>query len=191
MAEDLLEKLVRNIKRQGRYPPIIVRRHPSRPGEYQVIDGAQRLEGVSRLGHKEVICFLWPCDDAEALLLMATLNRLHGEDVPRRRAELVAEIRGLLPAQVLHEILPEDAAAIDDLMGMLQLNSETLLAELTAAAERGAASAPRLISFVVLREDEDSIERAIALASAGIAGPTRRGRALAAVCRDYLEGRDA
>ncbi len=191
MAEDLREKLARNIKRQGRYPPLIVRPYPGRPGEYQVIDGAQRFDVLPELGYREILCFVWPCDDAEALLLIATLNRLHGEDIPRKRAELIAEIRGLLPAEALHELLPEDAGAIDDLMSLLDLDSEALLAELTAASERGAASAPRLISFVVLREDEEVIEAAIAQASSGLNGQNRRGRALALLCRRFMECGDA
>jgi len=106
MAEDLLEKLARNITRHRRYPPLVVRPHPDRPGEFQIIDGAQRFEVLLRLGYHEVTCFLWPCNDAEALLLIATLNRLHGEDIPRKRAELIAEIRGLLPTEALQELLP-------------------------------------------------------------------------------------
>lgn len=187
MSEERLAKLERNVEREGRYPPLIVRPHPELPGQYQLLDGHQRLEVLRRLGHEEALCFPWPCDDATALVLLATLNRLEGEDVPVRRAELLTELRGLLPLSELASLLPEDARAIDETLGLLRLDSQALLAELRAAAERRKVAAPRTVSFVVGGEDEELIERAVAAAASTLSGPNRRGRALALVCRTYLD----
>ncbi len=187
MPEERLEKLARNIEREGRYPPIIVRPHPDLPGEFQLLDGHQRREALGRLGHHEAVCFLWPCDDATALILLATLNRLEGEDVPARRAELLWELRELLPLHELASILPEDAGAIEDTLALLSLDSEALLAQLNTAAQVLAGQSPRLLSFAVLLEDEPVVEQTIRLAAANLSGPNRRGRALAAVCRSFLE----
>ena len=49
-------------------------------------------------------------------------------------------------------------------------------------------TAPRLISFAVLPEDEAVIEAALALASAGLSGANRRGRALAVICEHFVDG---
>jgi ParB-like chromosome segregation protein Spo0J len=187
MSAERLEKLARNITVEGRYPPLIVRPHPEIDGSYQILDGHQREAVLADLGHADALCFLWPCDDATALVLLATLNRLEGEDVPARRAELLAELSALLPPEALAQLLPEDARAIEETLSLLDLDSERLLAELTAAAARSAATAPRLVSFAVLPEDEPLIERAIAAAAATLSGPNRRGRALATVCRAFLE----
>ena len=190
MSEERLEKLARNIAREGRYPPLVVRPHPEVAGAYQLLDGHQRLEALRRLGHEGAICFPWPCDDATALVLLATLNRLEGEDVPGRRAELLAELSELLPVEELATLLPEDGRAIRETLELLDLDADSLLAQLTAAAEQQGQGAPRLISFVVLAEDEAVIEEAVRVAMADLSGPNRRGRALARICRRFLEVRN-
>ena len=135
--------------------------------------------------------FPWHCDDQTALVLLATLNRLEGEDVPAKRAELLAELEALIPVDELAPLLPEDAAVIEETLGLFELDPETLLAELEAAAERAAAVAPRLLSFAVEPADEEIVEEAIAHAAAALEGRNRRGRALALICRAYLERPDA
>lgn len=188
MSDERLEKLAQNIAREGRYPPLVVRPHPESAGAYQLLDGHQRLEVLRRLGHEEAVCFLWPCDDASALVLLATLNRLEGEDVPGRRAELLADLSELLPVEELAGLLPEDGGAIRETLQLLELDTESLLAQLTAAADRQGQKAPRLISFALLPEDEAVIEEAVREAMVGLDGANRRGRALARVCRLFLEG---
>ena len=191
MSEERLEKLARNIAREGRYPPVIVRPHPDGSGDYQIIDGHQRVEVAGRLGEAEVLCFPWPCDDETALLLLATLNRLEGEDVPLKRAGLLQQLSTLLPPEELALLLPEDAGAITDTLGLLELDAEKLMAELTQAAERVDANLPRTIAFAVSAEDEQAIEEAIRFASLELEGENRRGRALGMIARAYLESRDA
>ena len=191
MSEGRRQKLARNIERQGRYPPLVVRPHPELERDYQILDGHQRAEVLRELGRDDVLCFVWPCDDTTARVLLATLNRLEGEDVPARRAELLDELIALLPAEELALLLPEDAMAIEQTLQLIDLDPDALLAELTAAAEREAAQGPRLISFAVDRDDEPVIEEAIRQAAADLDGRNRRGGALAAICRAHLEDIDA
>lgn len=191
MSEGRRQKLARNIEQQGRYPPLVVRPHPELEGDYQILDGHQRAGALGQLGHDDALCFVWPCDDQTALLLLATLNRLEGEDVPAMRAELLQELVALMPAEELALLLPEDGADIEQTLQLIDLDTDALLAELTAAAEREAAQGPRLISFAVDRDDEPVIEEAIGRAVADLDGRNRRGRALAAICRAHLEEIDA
>ena len=188
MPEGRVEKLTHNIGRSGRYPPLIVRAHPELSGHFQILDGKHRVEALRRLGLREALCYFWPCDDAEALVLLATLNRLEGEDVPARRADLLAELSALLPPEQLAELLPEDAAQINDTIALLDLDAERLLADLELAATRQRAAGPRLVSFAVLPEDEAVIEEAIAAAAVGLDGRNTRGRALGLLARRYLDG---
>ena len=191
MPEERLVKLVANIAREGSYPPLVVRPHPEEDGTHQLLDGHQRWEALRRLGHREALCFLWPCDDAQALVLLATLNRLQGEDIPAKRAELLEELTTLLPAEELALLLPEDASQIRDSLALYALDGDALLAELRAAAEQGRAHAPRLLSFVVLPEDEVVIEAAVSRAAAGLTGANKRGRALGLIAhRSFEEGCD-
>ncbi len=187
MADERLDKLARNIEREGRYPPLIVRPHPHDAAAFEVLDGHQRLSVLRRLGRDQALCYLWPCDDATALVLLATLNRLEGEDVPALRSALLAELACLLPKEDLALLLPESAAAIDETLALGAFDSAAFLAELTAKTEDEARSGPRLISFAVLAADEGVIEAAVATATAGLSGPNRRGRVLTLICRHYLE----
>ncbi len=189
LSAERLEKLAANIERSGRYPPLVIRPHPTIEGEFETLDGAHRLGVLRQLGHSYALCFLWPCDDTEALVLLATLNRLEGEDVPARRADLLDELTALLPAEELALLLPEDAAQIADTLQLLDLDADRLLADLERAATAASAQSPRLISFAVDPDDEPVIEQAVAEATIGLDGKNRRGRALAIIARRFVGDR--
>lgn len=191
MDADRRATLARNISRQGRYPPLVARPHPDDPDAWQLLDGHQRLAVLQELGHAEITLYPWPCDDATALLLLATLNRLEGADVPAQRAALLAELQRLLPPDALEQLLPENADQLAATLALRQFDTEALLAELAAAADHDARAGPRLISFAVAPEDEGVIEAAVARAAAALTGRNKRGRALARVCAAYVEGADA
>lgn len=185
MDEDRLVKLAENIKREGNYPPLVVRPHPDEPGCYELLDGHQRGEALRRLGHDKSRCYVWPCDDHTALVLLATLNRLEGQDDPLKRAELLRELTALASLEDLAQLLPEDAAAIRDSLELLNLDLDELLADLQR--EGGPAPGVRAITFAVTAEDEAVIEEAIAAAVEHFEGKNRRGRALALIAKQYLE----
>jgi ParB-like chromosome segregation protein Spo0J len=98
---------------------LIVRPAPGEVGAFQVLDGHHRWRVLERLGHAEARCVVWDVDDAGALMLLATLNRLQGSDDPRRRANLVAELqeRHGRSLSELAKLLPD---ARDDLVKLLQ-----------------------------------------------------------------------
>jgi ParB-like chromosome segregation protein Spo0J len=184
MEEGRLEKLAENIGREQNYPPIVVRPHPGRDGCFQILDGHQRLEALRHLGHTEATCYVWPCDDQTALVLLATLNRLEGQDDPRLRAELLRQLTQLASPEELVLLLPEDASAIATSLASLDLDLDELLAEFQ---QQSSGSDVRAITFAVSEEDERAIEDAVAAASADLEGNNRRGRALGIVARHYLE----
>ena len=187
MSADLLATLARNIERESRYPPLIARPHPELPDEWQLLDGHNRRAALRSLGHREAWVFPWACDDATALRLLATLNRLEGQDVPALRAQLLQELSDLMPIDQLAALLPEDADAIGEARAFTELDTEALLAELEAAHDRALAGGPRVITFAVDRADEAAIEEAIGTVTPTLAGDNRRGRALARICRRFLE----
>ena len=55
MSEERLEKLKRNSERQGRYPPLVVRPHPTIEGKYELLDGHQRTPVFRRLGYSDAL----------------------------------------------------------------------------------------------------------------------------------------
>ncbi len=115
MPEALVDKLASHIQRTGRYPPLIVRpfRDPDfncPPGAndyYQILDGHHRARALKEAGKDSAECVVWQADDQEALLLLATLNRLQGQDDPRKRAKLLSRLADQHGIKRLTRLLPE------------------------------------------------------------------------------------
>ena len=189
MPEDLREKLKAHIKRTGRYPFIVVRPHPEEPGKFQVLDGHHRVAILRELGHTEVRCDVWDVDDREAKLLLATLNRLQGQDLPIRRAQLIHELLGDMNLGDLAGLLPETDKQLEELHALLEFPAEEIAALLDAEAEEAEKVLPRVITFVVTPEQETVIEQAVELASDGTAGRDRKARGLVNLAKHFLEGR--
>lgn len=118
MSPRLMEKLVNHIREHGEYPPLIVRPHPQHAGHYQILDGHHRAEALRQLHHTAAQCEIWNVDDQRATVLLLTLNRLHGEDDPRKRGALIARLSESFDARALARMLPDDAKAISKLAAL-------------------------------------------------------------------------
>src|SRR5882762_2062798 len=189
MSPDLQAKLKAHIRRTGRYPFVVVRPHPDETGKYQVLDGHHRVQVLRDLGHTEARCDVWEVDDREAKLLLATLNRLQGQDLPRRRAQLLHELLGETSAGDLAGLLPESEKQIEELHALLEFPAEEIAALLDEQAKDAEKVLPRVMTFVVNPEQEELIERAVELASDGKPGRDRKAKGLVNLAQHFLEGR--
>jgi len=187
MSEDLKEKLRVHIKRSGRYPFLVVRPHPGEPGKFQVLDGHHRVQVLREIGHSAARCDVWDVNDREAKLLLATLNRLQGQDVPIRRAELLHDLLGEMSIDDLAGLLPETEKQLEELHALLEFPAEEVAAFLEEQAEAAEKVLPRVMSFVVTPEQEAIIERAVEKASDGTPGRDRKARGLTNLARHFLE----
>ena len=187
--EDLRKKLLAHIKRTGRYPFLVVRPHPEEPGKFQVLDGHHRVDILRELGHVDARCDVWEVTDREAKLLLATLNRLEGQDLPIRRAQLLHELLGEMSLSDLAGLLPETDKQLEDLHSLLEFPAEEIAEQLEAEAEEAEKVLPRVMSFVVTPEQENIIELAVEQASDGTPGRDRKARGLANLAQHFLEGR--
>ena len=187
MPPDLQEKLRAHIKRTGRYPFLVVRPHPNEPGKFQVLDGHHRVAILRELGHTEARCDVWEVDDHEAKLLLATLNRLAGQDVPIRRAELIHELLGEMSAEDLAGLLPETDKQLEELHALLEFPADEIASLLEQQADEAEKVLPRVMSFVVTPEQETMIEAAVEAASDGTPGRDRRARGLANLAGHFLK----
>lgn len=115
MPAGRLDKLTAHLGRTGRYPPVIVR--PS-DGAYQILDGHHRVKALRKLGHTAAQCEVWDVDDREALILLATLNRLEGGDDPRKRGALISTLRKQVKLPELAKLLPEDSGRLKALSAL-------------------------------------------------------------------------
>ena len=187
MSDEMREKLKAHIKRTGRYPYLIVRTHPDQPDKYQVLDGHHRIAVLQELGHVSAFCDIWDVDDREANLLLATLNRLEGQDVPIRRAQLIHELLGDMSLSDLAGLLPETDSQLEELHALLEFPADEIAALLDEQAEEEEKVLPRVLSFVVTPDQERVIEEAVELASDGTPGRDRKARGLANLATHYLE----
>ncbi|MEM1354449.1 MAG: ParB N-terminal domain-containing protein [Planctomycetota bacterium] len=123
MPPGLFRKLVEHLRNTSQYPPIIVRPLPTGdPDEpsYQILDGHHRAAALRELGHTQAQCSVWQADDEQALILLATLNRLQGEDDPAKRGLLVSKLSEQIELPRLAELLPEDTDRLERLKQLCQ-----------------------------------------------------------------------
>ena len=156
MGEAALAKLSRHIEQTDRYPPIIVRPLEGTEGRadgpaYQIIDGHHRVKALARLGRPSARAVIWHVDEAEALKLLATLNRLEGQDDPRRRARLIGELSAHRPLETLASELPEPA---EKLKRMVEAGDEPP----APAAPASAEAMPEAVHFFLLPEQRRQVE---------------------------------
>ena len=187
MPAEYREKLLTHIRRTGRYPFLVVRSHPTEPGKHQVLDGHHRIGVLRELGYQKARCDVWDVDDREAKLLLATLNRLEGQDLPIRRAQLLHELLGEWNAEDLGGLLPETEAEIRDLHSLLEFPADEIAEQLAAEAEEREKTLPVVIHFVVSHEQAELIEAAVERASDGTVGRDRKARGLANLARHFME----
>lgn len=149
MPKALIDKLADEIERTGLYPPVIVRPIGER---YQILDGHHRVAVLRRLGHETANAVVWQADDQQALLLLATLNRLRGDDDPRKRAALLAELHRSMGMSELAERLPEDRERVKKL---LALNA----APPSPSTPTPLDQMPVSLHFFVLPDERRAVER--------------------------------
>jgi ParB-like chromosome segregation protein Spo0J len=191
MPDEMLAKLKAHIKRTGRYPHLIVRPHPRDAGKFQVLDGHHRIRVLRDLGHREARCDVWDVDDRETKILLATLNRLEGQDEPFRRAQLIHELLGEMRSDDLAGLLPEDESQIADLHALLEFPADEIADQLARQAEEDEKTLPVVMTFVVLPQQAETILRAVEAASDGITGRDRKARGLLNLAKAFLETHDA
>lgn len=126
MPPAMLDKLTEHLRRNDRYPPLIVRANPDRSQghaeapRYQLLDGHHRAHALRAAGRDTARVLIWDVNDQEATLLLATLNRLQGEDDPRKRSALLLELSQHLSVRELAERLPEDGDKVRQMLKLAQ-----------------------------------------------------------------------
>jgi len=186
---DILDKLRRHIERSGLCPTLLVRPQPQNPDEYIVVDGHHRLQVISSLGWQEVDCQIKEMTDDEAGLLLLTLNRLRGTDIPRKRAELIESLLPQFSVDDLTVMLPESTGEIEGLLALLKLEEDAMEKALKAQMEDELKSLLVPFGFMVPAEDAALVRETLAFYQAH--RHSEEGQALVAICRDALSRHEA
>jgi len=182
--ETVMAKLQRSIAQSGFYQSLTVRPHPTVPYGYILVDGHHRLKVLEALGHTEVECQVQEMSEEAAGLLLLTLNRLRGEDQPRKRAELMESLLPVWDISTLAELLPESPAEIEGLLALLKAEDEALEQKFNALMAEEKKSLPVPLGFMIPADEVGIVQDALAKYQA----PQQRdqGQALVAMCRDIL-----
>lgn len=119
MSRAHYQQLVQRIRQTRRYPRLIVRPHPSIHDAWQVLDGHHRLAALKDIGETAAYCDVWSdIDDEHATILLLTLNRLRGNDDPKRRGELLSALCEAVGEQRLPGLVPETPARLKRLLSV-------------------------------------------------------------------------
>lgn len=154
MPEPLLAKLAAHIERTGQYPPIIVRPAPTGTG-YQILDGHHRKLALERIGASTANCVIWQADDEQALLLLATLNRLQGQDDAKKRSALLNTLAQRMPLDDLAAALPEQRAHLDKLLALHKPPP-------APRPPQSLADMPQAVHFFLLPDQRKKLDRKLA-----------------------------
>jgi ParB/RepB/Spo0J family partition protein len=174
MSRGDFAKLVRNIKRTGRYEPIVVRPHPNERGCFQIINGHHRCRALEQLDHTTAQVVVWNVDDEQTDLLLLSLNRLHGRDLLEKKLAVLRRLSGRMASRDLARLVPQTRGQLERLIGLKPL-SRTL----TRQAEAFAVP----VVFFVSKDQQQAIEDALSLADGAETTATRSARRAAALTR--------
>jgi ParB/RepB/Spo0J family partition protein len=185
MSKENFRKLVRHIERTGRYEPLTVRQHPQDSRCFQIINGHHRFEALKQLGYETCDCVVWNIDDDEANLLLATLNRLCGQDVLEKKAELLAELNNKLKVDKLAKLLPNTKTQIQRLIDLHKKSTQIQLTE-----PDGKSFAYPMV-FFLNHEQKQTVEKALSLASADAANRAQRNaQAITQIAKCFIKYRE-
>ena len=203
MSKENFRKLVRHIECSGRYEPLIVRPcSPQRPqstqrknklknsansaysavkGSFQIINGHHRFEALKLLGYETCDCVVWDVDDDEANLLLATLNRLCGQDVLEKKTALLDKLNSKLKVAELARLLPQTKTQIQRL---IDLHKDGLKLKLAQPDEQSIAYP---FVFFLNAKQKQIVDKALSLASTDTATKAERNaQAITLIASRYI-----
>jgi ParB-like chromosome segregation protein Spo0J len=169
MSERNFARLVRNIRRTGRYEPLVVRRQGNC---FQIINGHHRCRALKQLGYETVDAVVWDVDDTEADILLSSLNRLRGSDVLEKKLILLDRINRNMHAREMAKLLPFTRSQIEKLRN-IKVPS--------APAKINVKSFAVPMVFFLNGSQLQIVEQALSLAGQTISEKTRAARNAAAI----------
>lgn len=118
MDEDTLDLLIDEIREQGFDEPILVRRHPSIKGHYQIGSGHHRVKAARALGMDTVPAVIKEWTDREQKTALVKRNALRGELSAEKMVKLYSKLaKGRDATQVQRELGFTSAKKLDGLIG--------------------------------------------------------------------------
>jgi len=186
IPDDILAKLRAEIEQKGLCEPIIVR---SRGEGYVIVDGFHRWQICRELNWQEVPCIIQDYDDNEAKIKTLQLNYMRGSAIPIKLASLIHELNKEISLEDLAKRLPYEEPQLLDNLELLKLPDD-FGKDIEDRSDLEEAELPTVISFVVYKNQADTIEDAVRKASELLPDGTKNVKALALekICTYFLSG---
>jgi len=169
MSKRNFARLVRNIERTGRYEPLVVRRQGD---GFQIINGHHRCRALKQIGYETADAVVWDVDDAEADILLTTLNRLGGSDVLQKKLALLERINRNMHAREMAKLLPFTRSQIERLKNLKVPSAPANISVKSFAAP---------MVFFLSDAQQQVVEHALSLACEALAEKTKAARNAAAL----------
>lgn len=173
------EALKADIRDFGFWQPVLVT--IAENGRWKMVDGEHRARIVKDLGGQSIPAVVgdtWDLDEQRFRLL--TMNRFKGEFKPLPLSSMLVRLNESHTQAQIRQRLGMDEA---ELRGRLELaRFPDSLKRLQDQVERERVAAPVVLQFPVGQRDGELIERVV---TAAASGKLDRGKALAAVCREW------
>ena len=180
MTQPMRTKLVRYLKREGLVQPLVVRPHPQKEGEYEILGGEHRWRVCREdLEYTTVPCIVVDLDDKRAKVLSINLNSMSGETVPSLLSRLLSDLNTDMPLDDMAALLPFDTRDIQDTLQLMQL-PEGFGDELDREADEHDGAAPTVVTLVLDPTQRETFDRAMDRALEDV-GEVKDKRARAAV----------
>jgi hypothetical protein len=195
MSKANFTKLVRHIERTERYEPLIVRpktedqrpntQYAIRGTQYEIINGHHRFEALKQLGYEACDCVVWNVDDDEVNLLLATLNRLCGQDVLEKKTALLEKLNNKLKVVELAKLLPNTKTQIQRLLDLHNNKARLKI------AEQDKNSIVYSMVFFLNAEQKTTVEKALSLAPTDAANKAQRNaQAITHIAKHFMKHRE-
>lgn len=186
MSKANFAKLIRNIKRTGRYEPLVVRPCPDKQGYFQIINGYHRWQALKELGYKAADAIVWDIDDEQTDILLATLNRLGGSDVLEKKLALLRRLNERWNTRELAKLLPQTKKQIERLN-----NLKDFLHQVSSIKHQESSFAKPMVFFVSDKQQQ-IIEKALSIVGQTQKQKTKASKnaaALTVIAQSYIDGK--
>ena len=184
MDVQTFRKLRRFIERTGRYEPLVIRPQDGSPGRFQVINGHNRLRVLQVIGHPTAKCVVWDTDEDQTRLYLATLNRLSGDEVPERRAILLAGLLEVYDSDELADLLPDSKEQLVKLQESLRVDNSDI--SVLQECDREIEPVQVIMAFNFQQAEADEINLALDAVIRAGGRSLSRSQALLELARFYL-----
>ncbi len=161
-------------------------RNENQVSTYEILNGHHRVKALTKLGYKQCDCVVWDVDDDQARLLLATLNRLSGNDILDKKLALLNKLKAKRKLDDLSKLLPDTKTQIKKL---LELRKARLTAQSTKQKE---IAIPNAVVFFLNDEQKQTLDKAIeyrvsSLKDRALNKAQRRAQAITDIANHFLK----